>query len=107
MGDDWQRTVQRLIGKTRELTIVHILSPDEINPVLDGEFRLVDSENSQQVEITADFETIQRYSSQMQSWQEEWHAYCSARRVNYIPISSDLAIEDLLFAMLPRSGVLR
>jgi uncharacterized protein (DUF58 family) len=105
--DGWQPAANLLLGRGHQLSLIHILSPDEIDPDFNGDFRLVDSETNSHVEITADFETLQDYSSQRQSWQAGWRRFCSARQAAYLPISSDLPLEELLFSQLPKLGVLR
>ena len=107
MDDDWRSGVNALAGRGFELTVVHILSPDEINPELAGDFRLVDREDGRQVELSADFETLQRYRQHLSTWQAEWQRFCSVRNLNYIAISSALPLDDLLFTGLRRTGLLR
>ena len=103
----WQPALNRLLDRGHELLLVNILSPDEINPQLEGEFRLIDRENSAQVEITADFETLQAYRSHLQDWQEEWKRFCSKRNSTYISISTETPLEELLFNMLEPVGILK
>lgn len=107
LDDDWRSGVNALAGRGFEVTIVHILSPDEIEPQLAGDFRLVDQENGREVEISADFETLQRYRQHLAAWQEDWRRFCSARRLNYLAVSSALPLDDLLFDWLRRRGLLR
>ncbi len=107
MSDIWQPLIQRISGAGRELTLIHILSPDELLPNFEGEFRLVDSESREQVEITADYETIQRYITELKAWQNNWQTFCTRRQISYLTISSEVDLTELLFAMLPDKGVLR
>lgn len=107
MDDGWQTAIGRLSGKGFEVTIVHILAPDELDPTFDGDFKLVDAESFAEVEISADFDTLRRYRDLVRSWKEDWRKLCAARGIHYIPVLSTDSLEDLLFAGLPRSGVLR
>lgn len=107
MSDAWQPAIQRLTGTGREVTVIHILSADELRPDLNGEFRLVDSETNAEVEITADYETIERYQRDLESWQDGWRDYCARRQINYLPISTEVELSEMLFALLPNKGVLR
>jgi uncharacterized protein (DUF58 family) len=107
MQDVWQPAVNLLLGHGHEISILHVLSPDEIAPELNGDYRLVDSETESEIEITADYETIQSYQRHRADWQGSWRKFCAARGVGYAPVSTDLLLEDLLFASLPKVGVLR
>lgn len=113
MDEGWKDSVNRLAGRGFDVTLVHLLSPDEndpgrlADPPLTGDFRLLDSENNQEVELTADFEILDSYKSQLAAWQEDWRKFCAARNIHYIPWDSSQSLEDLLFAGLRNQGVLR
>ncbi len=107
MDDGWQTGLSYLAGRGFEISVMHTLSPDEIDPDLNGDFRLVDSEGRSSVEISADFETLQRYRAVVSTWRETWRQFCAARRIHYVPISTAQSLEDMLFAQLPMQGVLK
>ena len=107
MDDGWDRGLNSLGGRGFEVSIIHILSPDEVNPDLNGDFKLIDSESSSEVEITADYETLERYRQGLDNWQEKWRRYCRVRGMHYVPVVTSQPIEELLFARLPRQGVLK
>ena len=107
MDDGWKEALTSLAGRGFEVSLVHLLSPDESDPQLSGEFRLVDSENASQVEITADFETLERYRNFLVAWREDWRIFCNKRSIHYLPLDTCLPLDDLLFARLRQQGVLR
>ena len=107
MNDGWRQGINFIGGRNFEISLLHILAPDEVNPDLRGDFKLIDSENKLGVEITADFETLERYRMRVKAWQESWRVYCRARGMHYLPIETSLPLEELLYAKLPRHGVLR
>jgi uncharacterized protein (DUF58 family) len=107
MDDNWKEPLTSLAGRGFEIGLVHILSPDEIEPELSGEFRLIDSETAAQVEITADFETTGRYRAFLAAWREDWRVFCAKRSIHYLPIDTRLPLDELLFARMRQQGVLR
>ena len=107
MDDGWMDGINSLAGRGFEVTVLHILSPEETNPGLNGDFKLLDSENEASVEITADYEMLERYKKSLNDWRETWRRFCSARGIHYAPIETSLPLEELLFAWLRRQGVLR
>src|SRR5512143_3967079 len=90
MDDGWREGIQRLAGRHYEITLLHLLAPQEIDPELDGDLKLVDSETEAAVEITADFDLLSRYRTRVQTWQSEWQQFCAARAINYAPIATSL-----------------
>jgi hypothetical protein len=107
MDDGWREGIQRLAERRYEVTVLHILSPQETSPELEGDLKLVDSETSADAEITADFDLLSRYRARVQDWREDWARFCSARAIIYAPIETSLPFEDLVMAFLRQRGVLR
>jgi uncharacterized protein (DUF58 family) len=107
MNDGWQQGLGALATHGFEVTILHILSPDEISPELYGDFRLLDSENGPHVEVTADFDTLDRYRQNLKDWQKDWRRFCLARAMQYLPIQTTMPLDELLFARLRQRGILR
>jgi hypothetical protein len=96
-----------LRGIGHDLSVIHLLSPDETEPAINGDFRLIDSESQTEIEITADYETLSRYKTHLLEWQANWQRFCRARGISYTPVQTSFPLEDLLFARLPKQGILR
>jgi uncharacterized protein (DUF58 family) len=107
MDDRWADGLRALAGRGFEVSVLHILSPDEISPEISGDLKLLDSETNSPVEITAEFDLIERYRAGLAAWQAEIHHFCAARGMHYAPIATSLPFEELLFAWLRRQGVLK
>ncbi len=107
MDEGWYRGLNNLGGRGFEVSIIHVLSPDEVNPEISGDFKLIDSETRSEVDITADYESLERYRRGLDDWQEMWRHFCQARGMHYAPVITSQPLEDLLFSRLPRQGVLK
>jgi len=115
LDDGWRDGLTALASRGFEITVLHILAPDEIDPDtstwlgagLAGDLKLLDSETGAEVEITADYDLLQRYRDGLAAWQEELRRFCGARGMHYAPVETTLPFEELLFAWLRRRGVLR
>jgi uncharacterized protein (DUF58 family) len=105
--DGWVEGLRALASRGYEITVIHILAPEEVNPNLSGDLKLIDSEDLSAVEITADYDLLARYRQGLNEWQENLRAFCAARGILYIPLDTSLPMEELLFAWLERQGVLR
>ncbi|GAB4539304.1 MAG: DUF58 domain-containing protein [Anaerolineae bacterium] len=115
LDDGWPDGLRALASRGFEITVLHILAPDEVNPEvapwlsenLSGDFKLLDIETGAEVEITADYELLARYRHGLAAWQEELRRFCNARAIHYVPVETTLPLEELLFAWLRQRGVLR
>ena len=115
MDDGWADGLNALAARGFEVTVLHVLSPDEVNPEASawlsaapsGDFRLLDVETGGEVEITADFEMLQRYREGLADWQAELRHFCGARGMHYVPVETSIPFEELLFALLRQRGVLK
>ena len=100
------RVIRELAATGSELIVLHILSPDELDPVLEGDLRLVDSETGERVDITADLATIDAYRERLVAWKAAFADLAAKRRASYVDLSSDVNLADLMFAELRRRRVL-
>jgi uncharacterized protein (DUF58 family) len=101
-----ERVVRELAATKSELIILHVLSPDELDPKLEGDLRLVDSETGEGIDVTVDLATIDGYKARLAMWQEGFADLAAKRRASYVPLPSDLPLADLVFAELRRRRVL-
>ncbi|MEO8228576.1 MAG: DUF58 domain-containing protein [Chloroflexota bacterium] len=99
------RVIRELAATGSELVILHVLSPEEIDPLLEGDLRLVDMETGEGLEVTVDLATLDAYRTRLATWRENLADLAARRRATYLPVSSDLALADLVFAELRRRRV--
>jgi uncharacterized protein (DUF58 family) len=99
------RALRDLAGTGSEVIVLHVLSPDELNPALDGDLRLVDAETGSTVDVTLDLAARERYAARVKAWREELATLAAKRRIAYVPLTSDVPLADLVFAELRRRRV--
>jgi uncharacterized protein (DUF58 family) len=99
------RVIRELAATGSELIVLHTLSPDELDPRLEGDLRLVDSETGEGLDVTIDLATLDDYKARLTAWQDGFADLCAKRRASYVPMSTDLPLADLVFAELRRRRV--
>jgi uncharacterized protein (DUF58 family) len=100
------RVIRELAATGSELIVLHVLAPDELEPVLEGDLRLVDTESGDRVDITADVATIDAYRTRLAAWKAGFAEVAAKRRASYVDLSSDVNLADLMFAELRRRRIL-
>jgi len=99
--------LSRLQGRGYEVSVLHLLSPDEIDPPLAGDLRLVDVETGDSQDVTLDGGLRELYRKRVAAWRDEIERHCLKRRVNYIPVTTDLAWDELVLHHLRRRGLIK
>jgi uncharacterized protein (DUF58 family) len=107
MDPDWREALRALTARPFEITILHILAPQELRPQIDGDFRLLDAEGGDAIEITADLDVLRQYDESLRAWRAEIESFCSGRGINYIFADTSVPLEDFVLSNLRRRAVLR
>ncbi len=90
-----------------EIGLIHILSPDEIEPPVTGDLKLVDVETGVDAEITLDPNTLNLYRQRFRDWQAEIANYCATRNLHYIPLTTDHPWDKIVMQTLRARGVVK
>jgi uncharacterized protein (DUF58 family) len=98
--------VRALQGAGHEVTLLHTLSPDEVNPSLRGDFKLVDSETGDMQDVSVDQKALELYHREFQNWQHELMDFCQRRAINYIQVETSTPFDDLVLHYMRRRGLL-
>ncbi len=96
-----------LAARGHEIAILHLLSPDEIEPPLEGDLRLLDVETGDPQEVSIDGSLRDLYRRRLASWQDEIRAACRARDARYIPLVTDTPLEQAVLMELRQQGVVK
>jgi len=103
---NWKDALAAFSSRPFEVTVMHILAPQEISPELDGDFKLIDVEGGESVEISADIGLIQRYRESLASWRAEIESFCNGRGMNYMAVDTAVPVEEFMLAQMRGRGVL-
>jgi uncharacterized protein (DUF58 family) len=107
LDDGWQDALATLSSRPFDITVLHVLAPQEISPQIEGDFRLVDSESGRAVEITADADLLHRYEQNFASWRSEIESFCNGRGITYLAANTAEPIEEFVLSQMRKRGVLR
>lgn len=90
-----------------ETTICHLLSPEELDPQIDGEFRLIDVETRGPIEVDANASLLARYHEAMTAWRGRVRGLCERRGAQYVEVLTTTPLEEVLLRDLRRLQILR
>ncbi len=100
-----ERVIRELAATGSELIVLHVLAPDELDPQLEGDLRLVDVESGDGLDVTIDLAALDAYRERLAAWQAGLADIAARRRATYVPLSTSVPLADLIFAELRRRQV--
>ena len=103
----YQDGLNALLSRGYEIGLIHLLSPDEVDPPVTGDLKLVDVETGEDAEITLDASTLDLYQERLTEWRSEIGSFCNGRGIHYIPVTTNLPWENLIMQTLRSKGVLK
>jgi uncharacterized protein (DUF58 family) len=99
--------VRALVGRGYEVAVMHTLSPEEVEPPLAGDLRLVDVETGIPQEVTIDGAMREIYMRRLHEWQNDIAAELRRRGVHYLPIRTDTPFEKIILSEMRGLGIVR
>ncbi len=96
-----------LVRRELDVHALQVLSPEEIDPTLIGDLRLVDVEDADVAEVTISRPLISRYKANLQAYCESLKSFCTRRDVSYLFASTEVVFDHLVLTYLRRRGLLR
>lgn len=101
-----QAGLERLLEGRLDVVVVHILSPQELEPAPEGDLELVDAETGERVRAGLTLASIGRYQRRLAAWFEEVASFCSQRGIRYVRLRTDEPLEAAVLTSLRREAVL-
>ena len=90
----------------QQVVVLHILAPEERNPQLLGNFRLVDCETGLEKEVSITPILLKTYKEHLETFLNSIKQFCLSREITYHVVGSDDNLEDILLRSLRGAEVL-
>ena len=108
---DWKKAVDYLVYKKRQVLLLQVLTPDEVEPLYDGRVDLIDAESVDLVDPKNMRLRINRsmqlaYEEAMKDFLDDIKSYCVSRGADFISVRTDEPIEKVLFGELLKVGIM-
>jgi uncharacterized protein (DUF58 family) len=103
----YEAGMRYLIGRRYDLYAIQMLSPEEIEPTLTGDLRLVDVEDEDMAEVTISRALINRYKQNLTAYCQQLRDFCARRGVTYMFTSTQVPFDQLVLSYLRKRGLLR
>lgn len=98
--------VKYLLYKKQDVILVHVLAPEELNPELEGQIRLLDSETGEARDISVTPAMLLQYDKELSLFMNNIREFCSRMGAAYIQVSSEEPIEKIVLEEFTRAGII-
>ena len=108
---DWRKAVDYLCFKKKQVLLVQVMTPDEIEPAYDGRINLIDSEASgiedaKNLKLKINRSNHLAYQEALADLKEELRSFCASRGADYICVNTEQPLEKMLFKELLKVGIM-
>lgn len=108
---DWKKAVDYLLYKKRQVLLVQVMTPDELDPLYDGRLNLIDAESmdvadSKNMKLRINRSMLKAYAEALHDLREDMHSFCVKRGVDHVLMNTEIPLEKVLFGELLKVGIM-
>lgn len=103
----YEEALRLLIARRFEVYVIQTLSPEELNPELAGDLKLVDAEDADVAEVTASRPLLERYRKTLNAFVGGIRSYCARRGITYLLANTGEPFEPLITTYLRQRGLVK
>jgi uncharacterized protein (DUF58 family) len=103
----FEEALRYLVARQLDIYVIHVLAPEEVDPGVAGDLKLVDSEDGDVAEITVSRPLLERYRKNLDAFRGGLHDFCTRRGITCVFAPSDTSFESLVLHYLRRKGLVR
>lgn len=105
--DGYETALASLQYRKQETTLLHVLSPEEMAPALEGMVQLIDSETGESRELHISGDLLSAYHRALEELLTGAESCCHKREMTYLRLTSDMALETEALRALSRAGLIQ
>jgi len=103
----WESAIDRLPARGGDVTVLHVLAKEELEPSLIGDLDVVDAESGDHVPVSLSLDTIREYRTIVERWLVEARSRCRTRGAAYVRVMATDPIEAVLLRGWREHGLVR
>ena len=103
----YEPALRMLVGRQMDVFVLQILSPEEMNPDIAGDLKLVDCEDQDEAEISVSNALIKRYKATLASFVDQAKKFCARRGITYMLANSEDGADLIVGQYLRERGLVR
>ena len=92
--------VRALLERRFDVHLIHVLAPEEMDPELAGDLRLVDAETGETRELSVDGEALRTYRERLRQFLERVETFSRTQEIGYHRVTTDTPVEEFVLAQI-------
>jgi uncharacterized protein (DUF58 family) len=105
--EGYEKALRFLVTQQMDVYVLHVLSPEELNPDIKGDLKLIDCEDDDVAEITVSRPLLDKYQRTLAAFVEGAREFCTRRGMSYLMVSTETPVETLVANYLRKRGLVR
>jgi uncharacterized protein (DUF58 family) len=105
--EGYEKALRFLVTQQMDMYLLHVLCPEELNPDVKGDLRLIDCEDDDVAEITVSRPLLEKYKRTLASFVDGAREFCTRRGMSYLMVSTETPVETLVANYLRKRGLVR
>lgn len=105
--EGYEHAFRFLVAQEMDVYVIHTLCPEELNPEIKGDLRLVDSEDDDVAEVTVSRPLLDRYKRTLAAFIDGAREFCNRRGMNYVMANTETPVDKLVASYLRKRGLVR
>lgn len=105
--EGYEKALRFLVTQQMDVYLLHVLSPEELNPEIKGDLKLIDCEDDDIAEITVSRPLLDKYKRTLAGFIDGAREFCTRRGMNYLMVSTETPVETLVANYLRKRGLVR
>lgn len=105
--DGYQEALRLVQAARQEVLLVHILAEEELDPHLEGDIRLVDSETKAGRDVSLSPSLLANYRKALRDYQGELSSFARKRGMGYLQVATSQSLEQIIYGIFQPAGWLR
>lgn len=103
----YESALRYLVAQQMDVYVLQVLCPEELNPDVKGDLKLIDVEDNDVAEVTISRPLLDRYQRTLAAFIDGAREFCNRRGMNYLMTSTATPVDQVIGNYLRRRGLVR
>jgi uncharacterized protein (DUF58 family) len=106
-GEELAESLRYLTPPRWQVLVLHLLTEEEVQPTLAGDYDLQDSETDESLPFHLNEATLTQYRLRLRTWCAELQSACAQRGATYARVLAEWPLEQVVIPYLRQRGVVQ